>query len=313
MGLFDTQNAGLLSPEVEDQLRKQMLMQFGLAALQGSGPSTTPTSLGQIIGGAGMSAVSQGQSLRESAIQQALMGRRIAQEDNERKRVQDARAAAAPNVPESLRAAYELDPATAASAAALMPQQGEAKFVKDLKLPDGSTVSGYISPEGFVPVTTPVAPEPTVEEKKQVLALRTAQDTLNDLRSTFEGKIETLPDGSTKKTQGTGTEFWPSVGKTKLTSQYRNLQLQLKELFNLGVLNGPDLELMNQVLIDPTSTGANLLGSERVVASMDEVQRFIENKEKALLQSPGVRAREGDSIVDRNKNQTTNTVNWSDL
>lgn len=33
----------------------------------------------------------------------------------------------------------------------------------------------------------------------------------------------------------------------------RNIQLQMKELYNLGVLNGPDLALMNQMLVDPTA------------------------------------------------------------
>lgn len=37
----------------------------------------------------------------------------------------------------------------------------------------------------------------------------------------------------------------------KVTQSRRNLQLQLKELFNLGVLNGPDLELMDSLIPDP--------------------------------------------------------------
>lgn len=297
--LFDTPSAGLLSPEIESQIGDQQLMAFALNMLQNSGPSTMPRSFLQNLGQAGIGAMSQGESLRDRAIQQALMGRKIAQEDSEKERIKRAREAAAATVPETLRESFELDPATASAAAALVPQQKDPTFVKDLKLPDGSTVSGYLGPEGFVPVTSPVAPEPTVDEKKQVLALRTAQDTLNDLKDTF------------KKT---GTEILPTTGKTQLRSQYRNLQLQLKELFNLGVLNGPDLELMNEVLIDPTSVGANVLygGTDRVVASMGEVQKFIENKEKALLQSAGVKAREGDSIID-NRSQIQNTVNWSDL
>lgn len=45
-----------------------------------------------------------------------------------------------------------------------------------------------------------------------------------------------------------------------------NIQMQMKELYNLGVLNGPDLELMNKMLVDPTySLGAtfNPLSEER--------------------------------------------------
>ncbi len=50
-----------------------------------------------------------------------------------------------------------------------------------------------------------------------------------------------------------------------------NIQMQMKELYNLGVLNGPDLELMNKMLVDPTySVGAtfNPFSEERGVGGV---------------------------------------------
>jgi hypothetical protein len=283
MALFDVDPmGGLLSPEMQAQVKNQTLLSLGLGLMQGAGPSFTPTSLGQVLGQAGQGAMQTGQSLTDRAVAQALRGRQLAKEQSEEDRLKRARESAAGAVPANLRDSFMLDPATAQAAAGLAPQPTKPDFVKDFKLPDGSTISGYITPQGFMPIGGPVAPEPTVDEKKQVLALRTAQDTLNNLQNTFKE---------------TGTEMLPTAKAATLQSQYRNLQLQLKELYNLGVLNGPDLGILENVLIDPTSAGASLLSNDRVKASFDEVQRFINNKESALLQSSGVRAREGNSIV----------------
>jgi hypothetical protein len=43
-----------------------------------------------------------------------------------------------------------------------------------------------------------------------------------------------------------------TVERARYDTARRNIQLQMKELYNLGVLNGPDLGLMNQMLVDPT-------------------------------------------------------------
>lgn len=51
----------------------------------------------------------------------------------------------------------------------------------------------------------------------------------------------------------TGTKIKPDGDKLALNTTYKDLMLQLKELFNLGVLNGPDLEIMEQYLQNPTS------------------------------------------------------------
>ncbi len=50
-----------------------------------------------------------------------------------------------------------------------------------------------------------------------------------------------------------GVAVVPGIGKDALLTARRAVQLQMKELFNLGVLNGPDLELMDQLLFDPTA------------------------------------------------------------
>lgn len=50
----------------------------------------------------------------------------------------------------------------------------------------------------------------------------------------------------------TGVEAFHGQNMELLVQQRRAIQLQLKELFNLGVLNGPDLDLMDSMIFDPT-------------------------------------------------------------
>jgi hypothetical protein len=58
--------------------------------------------------------------------------------------------------------------------------------------------------------------------------------------------------GGEDPSKGTGAIMpWDVTDQDKVSQQRRNIQLQLKELYNLGVLNGPDLALMNQMLFDP--------------------------------------------------------------
>lgn len=54
-----------------------------------------------------------------------------------------------------------------------------------------------------------------------------------------------------------GVSILPGTeARTAYDVSRRNIQLQMKELYNLGVLNGPDLALMNQMLVDPTTQGS---------------------------------------------------------
>jgi hypothetical protein len=48
-----------------------------------------------------------------------------------------------------------------------------------------------------------------------------------------------------------GVELTPGVGRDQLVTVRQGIMLQLKELFNLGVLNGPDLALMENMLWNP--------------------------------------------------------------
>lgn len=68
---------GLLTPEQQRAIQQQSMMAMAARLLQAGGPSTTPTSLGQALGGAfeaGQGAMQQGQM---NAVQQMLLGQKI--------------------------------------------------------------------------------------------------------------------------------------------------------------------------------------------------------------------------------------------
>ncbi|MCP3878335.1 MAG: cell wall hydrolase [Sulfitobacter sp.] len=80
-----------------------------------------------------------------------------------------------------------------------------------------------------------------------------------------------------------GAVIAPGRAKDAIAAERRNIQLQMKELFNLGVLNGPDLDLMNQMMLDPTDpltvaggvVGGALGGDgirERSLANIDQLR-----------------------------------------
>ncbi len=91
-----------------------------------------------------------------------------------------------------------------------------------------------------------------------------------------------------------GAQFLPgTVESQQGQSQRRAIQLQMKELFNLGVLNGPDLELMDSILADTQLGIFNLAPlnpfvstSERGKVSVSEIKKtmtdIIEAKRAAL-------------------------------
>jgi hypothetical protein len=111
--------------------------------------------------------------------------------------------------------------------------------------------------------------------------------------------ISTMLDDYQNLVQRTGAIWGPGQNNDAVTQARRNIQLQLKELYNLGVLNGPDLDLMNQVLVDPTvglgSAGLpNMLpgnAAQRVSASvtrLKEMLRTLRNTQTSAVGLPPV-------------------------
>lgn len=109
-----------------------------------------------------------------------------------------------------------------------------------------ATVSGAAAKAKTIAEKGPPVPgvlpgEPTTDDKNALRRMTVAQKTLD----------KELEDYGTLIKKG-GVSFLPGTAeRTQVDTSRRNIQLQMKELYNLGVLNGPDLMLMDQMLVDP--------------------------------------------------------------
>lgn len=89
----------------------------------------------------------------------------------------------------------------------------------------------------------------------------------------------------------------PGAKRDAIEQERRNIQLQLKELFNLGVLNGPDLSLMEQMIFDPSISVTDPIGSavktwggvddriESSVSKLKEMLKTVRDNKLAVVKS----------------------------
>lgn len=87
--------------------------------------------------------------------------------------------------------------------------------------------------------------DPAAKNQKDLAKLNATADKTMSALDRYEGIFDK-----------TGTKLKPDADKMSLNTAYKDLMLQLKELFNLGVLNGPDLQIMEEYLQNPTSGAA---------------------------------------------------------
>lgn len=114
-------------------------------------------------------------------------------------------------------------------------------------------------------------PDVTTKQKNDFAKISAAAAALESALGRFERFVERE-----------GAVMNPVTGEaTELQGLRRSIQLQLKELFNLGVLNGPDLALMNEMLFNPQLSvgldGVNIPANprERAAASVRQIRETI--------------------------------------
>jgi hypothetical protein len=108
--------------------------------------------------------------------------------------------------------------------------------------------------------------------------------------------LTTSLDDYEKTVKRTGNVFLPGVDADTVARERTNIQLQMKELFNLGVLNGPDLALMENMLFNPTAgftSGFSFNPTARVeksVKGLKEILRGIRNSKTKAIGLPDIEA-----------------------
>lgn len=64
--------------------------------------------------------------------------------------------------------------------------------------------------------------------------------------------------------------------RAKMGTKYNNMMLQAKEAYNLGVLNGPDLEILTSVITDPRSFKGVLTSKDALDTQASELDRIMQ-------------------------------------
>ncbi|HTO28611.1 MAG TPA: lysozyme, partial [Devosia sp.] len=104
--------------------------------------------------------------------------------------------------------------------------------------------------------------------------------------------LTTALDDYQRLVQREGITALPGQARDAVTQARTNIQLQLKELYNLGVLNGPDLSLMEQLLTDTSPSPGNILSnpSGRVGSSIQRLKAMLKTLRDNAVAAAGGQA-----------------------
>lgn len=86
-----------------------------------------------------------------------------------------------------------------------------------------------------------------------------------------------------------GIETMPGRAKADLASAYAATQLGYKEAARLGAITGPDMQIIENAIPDPTSITAGVRGGkESVLAGIRRVRQQMQNRRRTMEQQYGV-------------------------
>jgi hypothetical protein len=133
-------------------------------------------------------------------------------------------------------------------------------------------------------------PAPPVEFVKSVTGLNELDNTL----TTYENTIKDL----------TNAPLSVGAKRAKLKNSFTAVQMGLKNAMELGALAGPDLDLLNGMLVDPTSANSLLLGTKGLQEQVTSTRKYLKNRAKAVYDAhkqpvPPEYAPSADDLVDQ--------------
>jgi hypothetical protein len=101
---------------------------------------------------------------------------------------------------------------------------------------------------------------------------------IKELTNALDSYQKTLADN------GGASALAMGARRGNLQGSYTALQMGLKNAFELGALAGPDLTLLQGMLVDPTSPRGMLLGNEGIAAQIKQVKQYIKNRGAAVYE-----------------------------
>ncbi len=109
--------------------------------------------------------------------------------------------------------------------------------------------------------------------QKQVLGARNLQDAVQNYRDKLAG--------------WSNTKMLSPDARAEMGNAYNNMMLQAKEAYNLGVLNGPDYDILQSVVKDPTKLTSALTSNGALDSQAQELARIASGIEKTSLEGHG--------------------------
>jgi hypothetical protein len=100
-------------------------------------------------------------------------------------------------------------------------------------------------------------------EQKQFTGVQNTRNAISEFRNELQnfGRLDALKPKD----------------RARIETKYRNMQMQAKEAYNLGVLNGPDLAILEQIIYNPSSMVGVFVGKEAIDAQAQELDRIMAN------------------------------------
>lgn len=109
--------------------------------------------------------------------------------------------------------------------------------------------------------------------QKQVLGARNTQDAVTN----YLEKMNAWTKG----------KMISPEARAEMGTAYNNMLLQAKEAYNLGVLNGPDYKILQDVVRDPSNPTSLVFSNESMANQASELRRISQNIEKNVMEAHG--------------------------
>lgn len=146
--------------------------------------------------------------------------------------------------------------------------------------------------ENYIPGYGTAKVKPSDKDREALAAAKQIRAALTELQSRAVKIGSTLPGSEADR-----------VNKAKIAA----LQLQMKNAFQLGVLSGSDLEMLDRLVADPGS-----LRSDRAIAQLEATKQSMSALERGVLDKLGVVSQGGGKIKVSNGKQAV-MIDPSDL
>jgi hypothetical protein len=151
--------------------------------------------------------------------------------------------------------------------------------------PGGASSAPPPTGGGISPLPQPNAPQASVIPGTSVVPQKEAAD-LRKFESEADAMLSALDTFETTVTNATTADFADSFaggyseGGRKLSTDWANAALLSKaeSLYNLGVLNGPDLDIIRNTLTDPSTFKGQFTGKDAYKTSIASIRKLIKDR-----------------------------------